>query len=460
MAKVNFLINTQTQEEVSALNFLNEDYIVLGDLRRKQKESILENKPLYICANCKQPLALKGKPKNNKKFYLAHLRDSKDCDWKSGDERSKFEIHEEMFHRVRESEEHKELKSFIVEKLKKDKTFTDVKSEKRFNSTFSDKYKVPDVSTTKIESNGFVNIETNIVLEIQLTSTYLDVIIERERFYYSNSVNIIWIFSEFSEDLSKTKMTEDDILFSNKKNVFILDDEAKRISNETGKLHLKNIYIEPFNNRRKIDYRWSQPKILNINEISFDPITGKSFSYNFECERARLLYAKKLENNKELFFQIEDCLRKSVVQEVDFTELLKEKELISDRELLDAIIKSQNIIRLIFEIIYMDKENKIFDPRFKNLKENKEARIISLLNHVFNPSLSNKSYLNFFLKAIDYYGKSKYLISIDKKGLLVKKLQNLKRYSLEDNSILSHSIALKFLFPELFYLSAIPKKYN
>ena len=456
MAKVEYIINTSTKEPIEAELFLNEDYVTLGELRRKQKESILLSKPLYICGKCEQPLALKGRPNNNKKFYLAHLKDSKDCEWKSGDDRTRLEIHQEMFFKVRESEKHKELKAFIVDKLKKDKQFSKIQSEKRFKSDFQEKYKIPDVSAVQTKSNGFIDIKTNIVFEIQLTSTYLDVIIDREKFYYENQANILWIFADFSEDLSRTKMVEDDILFSNKKNVFILDEEAQKISIENQSLYLKNLYLEVFLNKENIDYRWSNPKIININEIIFDTITGKSFCYNFEYERAKCLYKIKLKNKnfKRELFAIRTCLSESIDSKESFAELLDSKNIIEDKELFSSICDSQDIIRYIFEIIYFQKKDKIFDYRFSDSK--KDARIIQMLNHAFNPALKNSIYSNLLLKAIDYYGQSSYLIEIDKKGSFTKKTLENKKYISEELPQ-NNLKALQYLFPELFYLKGISK---
>ena len=464
MAKVEYLINTRTKESIKAISFLSQDYVSLGELRRKQKESILLNRPLYICGKCEQPLALKGKPNKNKQFYLAHLKNSSDCDWKSGDDRTRLEIHSEMFFRVRESEKHKELKAFIVDKLEKDKLFSQIKSEKRFKSDFKEQYKVPDVSTVKTKNNGHVYITTNIVFEIQLTSTYLDVIIDREQFYYENKSNIIWIFSTFSNDLSKTKMTEDDILFSNKKNVFILDEEAQKVSNEKQALYLKNLYLEVYLNKGNITYKWSEPKIININEITFDVITAKSFIYNFEYERTKLLYVKKMrsKNFKNIFLTIQKYLTEAINEKGNenkkFRELLESSNIISNENLLNSICNSQDIIGYIFEIIYMSKEDKIFDYRFPNLRDKKDARIISMLNHAFNPRLQNRIYFNLLLKAIDCYGQSAYLIKIDKKGSFVKKIQEYKKYISEELPF-ENQQALEYLFPELSFLTGIPK-YN
>jgi len=460
MAKVEYLINTRTEELIESSIFLSEDYVILGELRRKQKESILLKKPLYICGKCEQPSALKGKPKSNKEFYLAHLKNSSDCDWKSGDNRTRLEIHFEMFCRVRESEKHKELKAFIVDKLEKDKTFSDVKSEKRFTSDFNEQYKVPDVSTVQTKNNEFVDIKTKVVFEIQLTSTYLDVIIDREQFYYKNKTNIIWIFSEFSNDLSKTKMTEDDILFSNKKNVFILDEEAQKISNEKQALYLKNLYLEVYLDKGNISYKWSKSQIININEITFDAITGKSFMYNFEYERTRLLYSNKIKDEKfkTIYLTVQKYLVQSVNKNTNFKELLELNNIISNKKLLDSICNTKDIIAYVFEIMYMNEEDKIFDYRFPNLRDKKDARIISMLNHAFNQKLKNSIYSNFLLKAIDYYGKSAYLIKIDKKGSFIKKIQEYKKY-IEENLPFENQQALEYLFPELFFLTGVPK-YN
>ncbi len=464
MAKVEYIIKTSTKEPIEAESFLNEDYVTLGELRRKQKESILLGKPLYICGKCEQPLALKGRPNNNKKFYLAHLKGSKDCEWKSGDDRTRLEIHQEMFFRVRESKEHKELKAFIVDKLKKDKQFSQIKSEKRFKSDFQEEYKVPDVSaiqtkTIQVKDNELIKIKTNIVFEIQLTSTYLDVIIDREKFYYENKANILWIFADFSKDLSQTKMVEDDILFSNKKNVFILDEEAQKVSIEKQSLYLKNLYLEVFLNKGNIDYRWSNPKIINIDEIIFDTITGKSFCYNFEYERVKFLYKEKLKNKdfKEKFSIIQKYLIQSIDSKDDFEVLLQSQNIINDEELFNSICSSQDIIRYIFEIIYLQKKDKIFDYRFSNLRDKKDTRIIQMLNHAFNPALKNGIYSNLLLKAIDYYGQSSYLIKIDKKGSFTKKTLEHKKYISEELPQ-NNLKALQYLFPELFFLKGIPTK--
>jgi hypothetical protein len=70
---------------------------------------------------------------------------------------------------------------------------------------------------------------------------------------------------------------------------------------------------------------------------------------------------------------------------------------------------------------------------------------------------SNSNNIDIIIKAIDYYGKSQYLASIDKKGTLIKKIQDHKEYIMDD-LVPHYQIALEYLFPELFYISYNPKR--
>lgn len=463
MSKIQYLLNTKTGEEFTLQDILGENSLSLKEFRIEWKKYLLFKKPLYICGNCKQPLLLKGKPRNNKELYIAHLKGSKACKWKYEDEKDYLEKLKEMFHNVRESEEHKQLKSFITKRLEEDENFKNIKSEKRFKNNFTDTYKVPDVSAIKTTYKKELKVEKRIVFEIQLTSTFLDVIIEREKFYYENNSNLIWIFADFSKDLSKTKMTEDDILFTSKKNVFILDEEAKNISIKNNSLYLKNIHLIPIlDNNGEIDSKWSDSKILNIDEIIFDSITGKSFIYNFEYQRTRLLFEQKIKNKnyKTNWDLIKFYIDKSYKESIHFGSLLRENVFNpkTDEHLIEALHKSQKIIGYIFEIIHMNKDEKyIFVDTFSNTKD-KDNRIIKMLHNALNPAMqSNKFYIDIIIKAIDYYGKSEFLISLDKKGKLIEKIQMQRKYIIDDLPS-SYQTALEYLFPELFFITNIPKK--
>ena len=300
MSKFEYLLNIKSGERIPADDIFDSTYLNQVEFRRQLKDHNKLNKPIYVCGKCEQALEMKRKPnKKLKEFYFAHKRGSKECEWKYQDERSEYEARLDMYAGVRESEEHKFLKAFIAERLKEDEMFTDVNVEKRFYDKKHESYKVPDVSAY-LQINKSYSFKKRIAFEIQLSTTFLDVVADREKFYYEEGDNILWIFSEYPKDLSRTKMTYDDILSSNKKNIFILDKEAREQSLKYKSLFVKNLYLLPKMINGMIEYRWSEVNIINIKKITYDEITGKSFVYNFEHERTKLLYIEKQKKTKKI----------------------------------------------------------------------------------------------------------------------------------------------------------------
>jgi len=462
MSKIQYVLDTKTGEQFRFSDILNDNLLSLKEFRVEWARHLKFKKPLYICGMCKQPLSLRSGKKDKKQLFLVHPKNSPECDWKSGKETS-YEEALKMFHNIRESEEHKMLKAFIADKLNQDKNFKNVVQEKRVTNNFTETYKVPDVRALQTTYRNNLKIEKNIVFEIQLSTTFLDVILEREKFYFENNDNLIWIFAHYPKDLSRTKMTEDDILFTSKKNIFVLDDEAISLSIKNNSLYLKNIHLIPIiDSKGEIDSKWSESKLLNINDITFDQITGKSYCYNFEHNRTRLLFEQKMKNKdyKKSFLAVQHYIDESYNQSSHFGLLLRNNVFNpnTDEHLIEALHKSQKIIGFLFEIIYMDKETKhIFVDTFCDTKI-KENRIVQMLHSALNPAMqSNSNNIGIIIKAIDYYGKSEYLSTIDRKGTLVKKIQDHKQYIMDD-LVPHYQIALEYLFPELFYISNNPKR--
>jgi len=311
-----------------------------------------------------------------------------------------------------------------------------------------------------------IKIEKNIVFEIQLSTTFLDVILEREKFYFENNDTLIWIFAHHPKNLNQTKMTEDDILFTSKKNIFVLDDEAKALSIENNTLYLKNIHLIPIIDLKgEIDSKWSEEKLLNINEINFDQISGKSYFYNFEYHRTKLLFEQRMKDISYQHFKlILKYIDKSRREESHFGKLLRENVFNpkTDEYLIEAIHESKKIIGYILEIMYIDKDTKyIFSNTFDSVN-NKNNRIKQMLGVIFNPAQRSNQYTDIVLKAIDYYGKTNYVLSLynTKEGKIDKFIKNIqfeRKYMMDD--LPSHyEISLKYLFPELFYISNNPKR--
>ncbi len=472
MAKIQYILDTKTGEQFRFSDILNDNILSLKEFRIEWAKHLKFKKPLYVCGLCEQPLSLRSGVKDKKQLFLVHPKKSPDCTWKSGREIS-YEEALKMFHNIKESEEHKMLKAFIVTQLNKDKYFHNAVPEKRVTNYLTEVYKIPDVRASQITYWNKIKIEKHIVFEIQLSTTFLDVILEREKFYFENNDNLIWIFAHYPKDLSKTKMTEDDILFTSKKNIFVLDDEAKDLSIKNNSLYLKNIHLIPIiDSKGEIDSKWSDSKLLNINEITFDQISGKSYFYNFEHHRTKLLFGQKMKDIS--YYHLESVMKyidKSRKEESHFGRLLNEN--VSnpsiDEHIIEAIHKSKKIIGYILEIIYVDYINKktgediklIFSDTFDSVK-NRNNRIKQILGVIFNPIQKNNQYADIIIRAIDYYGKSNYILSLyeNKEGKINKFINNIqysRKYMMDDLPE-HYTISLKYLFPELFYISSNPNR--
>lgn len=76
---------------------------------------------------------------------------------------------------AKESLLHRQMKLWLVESLYASGQFTDIRQEKRWQGTITSEWRKPDVRA--------VFGGTPIAFEIQLSTTFLDVIVERRRFY-------------------------------------------------------------------------------------------------------------------------------------------------------------------------------------------------------------------------------------------------------------------------------------
>lgn len=123
------------------------------------------------------------------------------------------------------------------------------------------------------------NTGKKIAFELQVSTTFIDVIVERERFYRDNGAFIIWIFLNFEEK----RFTELDIFYANKLNAFIFDEEAKLASQEYGELvlkcHYKDYFVQESGEVVEVQEQDAE-KLVPVSKLSFDDTSGKLFFFD------------------------------------------------------------------------------------------------------------------------------------------------------------------------------------
>ena len=163
-------------------------------------------------------------------MFFRHYKERGDCPIKTKGNLSQEDIDRLRYAGVKESALHQMMKEEVAEALRADSVrCKDVMVEKVRRSTVdSALWRRPDVSATFMKRK--------MVFEIQLSTTYLNVIAEREAHYRDDKSFILWLFSSF--DPNGLRFVEKDILYANHANAFVFDEKARERSKAEGKLIL------------------------------------------------------------------------------------------------------------------------------------------------------------------------------------------------------------------------------
>ena len=280
--KIKEIFDLETGETLYAEEFFKKPIDELQKWRAIFQQCISQNNRRFVCPKCLEMIRISGRgDERGVPAIFTHKNDSVLCK-KTTTGQSEEDINRKKYGLFGQSQRHKNLKQELYDSLRDRNSLllgiSNVEMEKRVYSTlpfFS--WRQPDVQMEYQEHK--------IVFEIQLSTTFLSVITERDTFYRLNDYYIIWVFN-FDDnrkyvDLNNLAMK--DIYFANKRNAFIFDDEARKWSRESGQLVLKCNWVEP-------DSTWHYDntersfggKPVTLDMLKFDHDTHKLYYYDAE----------------------------------------------------------------------------------------------------------------------------------------------------------------------------------
>ena len=293
----------------------NENELILW--RRNLQEEYLMGHARFICPECKQPVKISGhKLARGRVCYFAHFKDSDDCQYKTGTHRTKEEIERLKYSLVQESDRHKRLKAAIASALKGEQSKSmgveNVECEKRINSDIPYlNWRRPDIYA---EYNG-----RKFVFELQLSTTFVSVVVDRDIFYRLNDYNIIWVFNfeDNAEYVNLHNLICKDIYYANKRNVFIFDADAEERSKEKGELVLKCRWLDE-------NGQWSNDQYVTLDMLQYDEENCKPFVV--DADKAYLeKYPEYVERRKQLEHSREYLLKRLMERQKHEKELERRK---------------------------------------------------------------------------------------------------------------------------------------
>lgn len=293
-----------TEDDVkyrSAASLLNHLYPGdLVDFRSEVRQRYNDGRPRFRCFKCNAPVYVSAgthsSPDRDGRhaFFAHHKGYSEDCEW--GDYgQVPDDINREKFQGAQEGQLHFKLKKVLAEILTLDPDFADVRTEAVI--VREQGYRKPDVSA-RMSGQQFA-------FDLQLATTQLPTILDREGFYRSNDISYMWLTSVSDTHRLRFQAFQD-IFWRNHAQIFGVDEEALAETKRRSTLHLWNLSIHPVLDNRQLEFVWKKtlvakdeiqwrPKGLKpvCSQLGFEEALDQMVKFHFGDSRKRLINAVK-----------------------------------------------------------------------------------------------------------------------------------------------------------------------
>ena len=244
------ILDLNTGEILNVKEFIaSQRYDAFIKLRGQIRERLGTEAPLFACAYCAVPVYVVCQH-DGRRFSFRHRLEDGRCSARTRGQLSQDEINARKYHGQRESAAHKDIKALIERSLAADPTFHTIRQERQWRSVLDPRSRrQPDVQAVS-SSLG------RIAFEAQLSTTFLNVVVERRAFYRQEGALLVWVLGDFVGE--RRRLMIDDLLFSNNSNVFVVDEESTRVSEERNAFHLRCFFRCPVRNGITIVDQWKE----------------------------------------------------------------------------------------------------------------------------------------------------------------------------------------------------------
>ena len=311
-------------------------------LFRDNRQAIFHGTKHFYCGYCGCELNIVGGGEFKQRLHFRHKYKhlQQDCPYQDDINPSKRVIERIRYHGQEESELHIKMKTLVADTLKQQGA--DIAIEQWIkNEQEPRRPRRPDIRATFPDKD--------IVIEVQVTSTFMSVILEREYFYQERKMYLLWVMNEFLPDRFYTK----DIFYSNRNNAFIFDSEAQARTRQEGILYLQCYYQ---------GYHCNQDGDVELNtEFSHELITFDNLIFNQEDYT---VYYFDAEENKEQCEAKGRIIKKHLKEEQE--RIRKQQEQLRiEREKQEAERRRQ-------EIIEQERQRQEYEEWLKAEQEREE----------------------------------------------------------------------------------------
>lgn len=262
----------RTGEVHVSADFLRREVRELNLLRAEQEDQLRAGDPRFRCAECGVGVTLRRSPQG--RWHFRHLVEDGSCRYQTKGIFSQDDFDARRYNGKKEGPEHRRMKRLIRESLQVDRAIDplSIREEIRW------KGKSDPVTWRKPDVQAIRN-DVRMAFEVQLSSTYVNIMRARRHFYLTEGGLLFWILPSISEE--SRRQFQDDVLFPNNSNMFAIDDETRDLSIARSELALRCGYIEPVQDGWQLRERWHE-KVVPISDLSIDLPHQRIFYFDYE----------------------------------------------------------------------------------------------------------------------------------------------------------------------------------
>lgn len=158
-----------------------------------------------------------------------------------------------------------------------------------------------------------------LAFEVQLSTTFLDVVLSRREFYRSERAALVWVLPNFHPNYRR--MTDDDILFGNNSNIFVVDESTVAASEAAGAFMIKCWHRKPVIDGDQIVDEWVE-RLVCWDELKVDVDLQTVQAFDYSSEAAKLLEQIKSAKLARVAAQNEAAEQAKIALENELRELV------------------------------------------------------------------------------------------------------------------------------------------
>lgn len=255
-------IDLETMLTISSdalLGMPKDDYQVV---RRLATRARLDRRPRYVCGWCGHAVYAPREGRTGQPYWKHHPGGPEDCLWWTGTPSGVDVVSARQFDGAQESPLHAKIKNIVAELLSEDRR---TKPE----SVVVDAYLITEGGRRRPDVRAVYD-EAPIVVEVQLATTQIPIIIQREDFYDSEAYRLLWLTWKFEPPATNGRLLSsfEDIFYSHNKNLFSMDNETVQLSRQRNEVILRAFWVR--------ENLW-QSKLVGLHELNWLS-SGRAFA--------------------------------------------------------------------------------------------------------------------------------------------------------------------------------------